>query len=172
MAEQQERSEMPNPRRRRSGRRGPGKPFGPGTNSHNGQVFRRGADVIPRGDIKSLYRLLMEDDGAIAAELLSYTPRAARKLPLRLQLGRAMLLGARSPRLAAILAEQIADRLEGKPVQKLHHQVPHATYFYQAGGPKPPQIEQAERLKAAEQGTPGTPASVLEVLPPPVERTS
>jgi len=27
--------------------------------------------VIPRGQIKSLYRALMEDDGAIAAELLS-----------------------------------------------------------------------------------------------------
>jgi hypothetical protein len=40
-----------------------------------------------------------------------------------------------------ILLEQVADRLEGKPVQQLPHQVPHATYFYRAGGPQPPETE-------------------------------
>jgi hypothetical protein len=122
---------------------GPGKPFEPGTNSHDGQVFRRGSDVIPRGAIKSLYQALMQDDGTIAAELLSYPPRIAQKLPLFLQLGRAVLIGARTPRLAAILMEQIADRLEGKPVQALRHELPHKTIFYRADGPKPPEVEDA-----------------------------
>jgi hypothetical protein len=91
----------------------------------------------------------MQDDGAIAAELLSYTPTAARKLPLRLQLGRALLLGARNPRLAAILIEQIADRLEGKAIQKLRHELPHTTIFYRAGDPKPPEVVAAEAAAAS-----------------------
>jgi hypothetical protein len=33
-----------------------------------------------------------------------------------------------------IVLEQIADRLEGKAIQKLRHEVPHANYFYKAGG--------------------------------------
>jgi hypothetical protein len=72
MAQQKERSVVPTARRRYGGG-GPGKPFAPGTNSHDGQVFRRGSDLIPRGDITSLYPVLMQDDGAIAIELLSYT---------------------------------------------------------------------------------------------------
>jgi hypothetical protein len=48
------------------------------------------------------------------------------------------------PRLAMILLEQIADRLEGRPVPMPQHQVPHATYFYRAGGPKPPEVEAAD----------------------------
>jgi hypothetical protein len=34
--------------------------------------------------------------------------------------------------------EQIGDRLEGKAIQKLRHELPHTTIFYRAGDPKPP----------------------------------
>jgi hypothetical protein len=55
--------------------------------------------VIPRGDITGLYRVLMQDDGEVAAELLGYPKKVVAKLPLRLQYGRALLLSARNPRL-------------------------------------------------------------------------
>jgi hypothetical protein len=48
-----------------------------------------------------------------------------------------------------ILVEPVADRLEGKPMQKLRHELPHTTYFYQADGPKPPEVEAAERAATA-----------------------
>jgi hypothetical protein len=116
----------------------------------------------------------MLDDGPIAQELLSYSQKAIANLPFRLQLGRALLQAARDPRRAMIVLEQIADRLEGKPVQKLRHDIPHATYSYEAGKPKPPEVEEAERRKAAEHGVRPAPASSLEVLapppPPPAER--
>jgi hypothetical protein len=40
--------------------------------------------------------------------------------------------------------EQVADRLEGRPVPKLQQPVPHATYFYKAGGPTPCEVESAD----------------------------
>jgi hypothetical protein len=40
--------------------------------------------------------------------------------------------------------EQVADRLEGRPVPKLQQPVPHATYFYKAGGPTPREVESAD----------------------------
>jgi hypothetical protein len=86
--------------------------------------------VIPRREITGLYRVLMQDDGEVAAELLGYPKKVVAKLPLRLQYGRALLLSARNPRLALLGMEQVADRLEGTPVQKLRHEVPHVTYFY------------------------------------------
>jgi len=79
----------------------------------------------------------MQDDGAIAAELLSYSKRKAAQLPLRLKIGRALLVGANNPRLPALLAEQIADRLEGSPVQKVKSEGSHTTVFYKAGDPLP-----------------------------------
>jgi hypothetical protein len=166
MAQQKERSVVPTARRRYGGG-GPGKPFAPGTNSHDGQVFRRGSDLIPRGDITSLYPVLMQDDGAIAIELLSYTAAAARKLPLRLQLGRAILNAAMNPRLGTIVAEHIADRLEGKAVQKPRHELPHTTYFYRAGDPVPPPVAAAEAARAKSAGdgvTSPVTASDLEAL--------
>jgi hypothetical protein len=50
---------------------------------------------------------------------------------------------ARDPHLTGLM-EQIADRLEGKPAQKLQQPVPHATYFYKAGGPTPREVEAAD----------------------------
>jgi hypothetical protein len=60
----------------------------------------------------------MNDDDDVAGELLSYPKKAVAKLPFRLQLARALLQAAQDPRRAMILLEQIADRLEGKPVQQ------------------------------------------------------
>jgi hypothetical protein len=98
-------------------------------------VFRRGRDLTPRGDVASIYRVLMNDDGPVAAELLSYPKKAVAKLPLRLQLARALLQAAQNPRRAMILLEQMADRLEGKPVQKVKTDSAHMTVFYKAGDP-------------------------------------
>jgi hypothetical protein len=76
----------------------------------------------------------MNDDGPVAAELMSYPKKALARLPFRIALARALLQAARDPRRAMIVLEQIADRLEGKAIQKLRHEVPHANYFYKAGG--------------------------------------
>jgi len=108
----------------------------PGQNSHTGEVFRRGPDHIPRGEIASLYRVLMVDDGPVAWELLSYSKKAVARLPFRLRLGRSLVLAARDPRHAPAILEQIADRLEGKPVPMLRPEIRHTTVFYNAAGPK------------------------------------
>jgi hypothetical protein len=46
----------------------------------------------------------------------------------------------------------MADRLEGKPVQKLRHELPHTTIFYRAGEPKPPEVVAAEAAASAGNG--------------------
>jgi hypothetical protein len=108
--------------------------------------------VIPRGEIAGLYRVLMQDDGEVAAELLGYAKKVVAKLPLRLQYGRALLLSARNPRLALLGMEQVADRLEGKPVQKLRHQLPHKTVFYRQGEPVPAEVVAAQAAASAGNG--------------------
>ena len=149
MAHRKEPSAVATPRRRRYGGGGPGKPFAPGTNSHDGQVFRRGSDVIPRGEITGLYRVLMQDDGEIAKELLSYTEAEVELLPWRLQLARSLLLAARDPRQAGLLLEQVGDRLEGRPVQKLRHELPHKTVWYRQGEPVPAEVVAAQAAAAS-----------------------
>jgi hypothetical protein len=52
--------------------------------------------------------------------------------------------------------EQIADRLEGKPIQKLRHELPHTTIFYRAGDPKTPEVVAAEAAAAEAAGVQAT----------------
>ncbi len=124
------------PRKRRYGGGGPGRPFRPGTNNHNSQVFRRGPDRIPRGTIDLLYRTILNDDGDLAAELLA--PKLKDKLlPFRRALARSLILAANDPRQALAAAETIACRLEGRPVQKFEAGVETCAVFYQQGDPPP-----------------------------------
>jgi hypothetical protein len=78
----------------------------------------------------------MNDDGEMTAELLAKKLHG-KILPPRHALARSITLGLNDVRLAMIVAERMADRLEGKPVQKLRHELPHTTIFYRAGDPKP-----------------------------------
>ena len=70
----------------------------------------------------------MNDDGEMTAKKLQ-----GKILPPRHALARSMILGLNDVRLAMIVAERMADRLEGKPVQKLRAEVPHTTIFWRAG---------------------------------------
>jgi hypothetical protein len=104
--------------------------------------------VIPRGTVALLYRSLMNDDGEMTAELLAKKLHG-KILPPRHALARSIILGLNDVRLAMIVAERMADRLEGKPVQKLRHELPHTTIFYRAGEPKPPEVVAAEAAAAS-----------------------
>jgi hypothetical protein len=86
----------------------------------------------------------MNDDGEMTAKKLQ-----GKILPPRHALARSMILGLNDVRLAMIVAERMADRLEGKPVQKLHHELPHTTIFYRAEEPKPPEVVAVEAAAAS-----------------------
>ena len=63
----------------------------------------------------------------------------AQDSSFRAQLARAMFDGVKeSPRVAVLVAEAIADRLEGRPIQKVEG-LPQAV-FYDASGPTPPGV--------------------------------
>src|SRR5216110_1146473 len=76
----QARSPVKGVRRRSGGNYGNGKPFKPGTNSHNGEVHRRGPDLIARGTVSSLYRAVLDDNGTLEASLVGDTRLRARLL--------------------------------------------------------------------------------------------
>ena len=59
----------------------------------------------------------MNDEGDLAQELLAI-PADAR-VPLRTALARSLLLSANDPVRTLGVAETVADRLEGQPVQKV-----------------------------------------------------
>jgi hypothetical protein len=112
-------------RRRKTG----GRDFRRGENSHaGGGVFRRGPDRIPRGAVETLYRALLDDDGALASPI--GTPTEA--WPMRAQLARALYAAVERPRLAPIVADRISIRLEGRP-PPIHPLVPRrVTTFVEA----------------------------------------
>ena len=123
------------PRKRRGGNHGNGErtQFKSGTNSHDGTVFRRGPDVLERGSVLGIQRALLNDeDGALADEV-----RKSKNRTLRILLAQAFLLAAEDPRLALLLAVDLRDGLEGKPVQTIRTQVSRQTIIYRAGDPPP-----------------------------------
>ena len=89
------------------GRKTGGRDFKPG---ENGGV-RRGPDRIPRGSVKALYQHFMESDDV---EILYASIRKA----------------AADPRLALHLAQNIADRLHGRPTQAIEVQAKRETIFH------------------------------------------
>ena len=102
---------------------GKGRPFAPGQNSHDGTVHRRGKDLYPR-KMGLFYQCLLEDDGSMAKEI-----KRDKSGRLLARLGRSYLKAADDPRLALMLSEMFADRLEGKPVQLVHVQERRTTIF-------------------------------------------
>ena len=118
-----------------------GRPFKPGTNSHDGTVYRRGPDILPRGAVRRLYDWFLNDDGGMAAAI-----KHDRSGSPRVVLMQSLLKAAEKPGLALHLAEMLADRLEGKPVQSVHVQ---------------------ERRTPIFQGPPGESPSGAPTTPPP-----
>jgi hypothetical protein len=149
--------------RKRAKRRqaGPGKPFLPRQNSHDGTVFRRGPDLIPRATISAIYREVLEDDGSLAAEVFA---KGVEKqvLPFRVAAARSLMLMAKSPKLVAVACEAIADRLEGRPKVKIETEEWPQVVFYREGQ-KPPWLtdDPPARLPAA------GPEPSVEIAPPP-----
>ena len=132
----QARSPVKGVRRRTGGNHGNGKRFKPGTNSHDGKVHRRGPDRIPRGNVTSLYRTVLDDDGTLLRSI-------AKDPSFRAKLMRGLFRCAEdteNPRNAVFVAESIADRLEGRPTQKVEAVNFPQAVFYRAGDPLPPGI--------------------------------
>jgi hypothetical protein len=112
------------------GGRGPGRRFRKGHNAHGEEVFRRGPDLIPRGSIDLLFRTLLDDDGGLERELKRYTS-------FRHQLAHGFFRAAEHPRTAILVADRIADRLEGKPTRRTEKRDIRHTIIYKAGDPPP-----------------------------------
>lgn len=115
---------------------GNGEHFQPGQNSTTGEVHRRGPDLIPRGSIKLLYTTLLNDDGTVARSLAREAAAYKKRkepLPLRVQLAVSLLKASTSPGAAMALSEQLADRLEGRPTQRVISTIAKRTIFYKSG---------------------------------------
>jgi hypothetical protein len=111
--------------------------FPRGQNSHDGVVFRRGPDIIPRGSVVGLLRAVWDDDGDLAQELLSLN---GAKLPYRAPVARAFILAANDvehPLIAIASVERMADRLDGRPKQATETRPQRVTIMYRRGDPPP-----------------------------------
>jgi hypothetical protein len=97
------------------GGRGPGRRFRKGHNAHGDEVFRRGPDLIPRGSVDLLFRTLLDDDGGLKREL-------KRHRTFRHKLALGFFRAAEHPRTAILVADRIADRLEGRPTVRTEKQ--------------------------------------------------
>ena len=118
-----------------------GKAFAKGANSLNGEVFRRGVDLIPRGSVSSLYTMVLNDDGELARVLgrekgLKDQPARAA----RVMIAQSLLRAIRNPARILKALEQIGDRLEGTPVKKVETVGRRSVVFYNSAGPLPPQL--------------------------------
>jgi len=77
-----------------------GKPFQAGNNSHDGEIFQRGRDRIPRGNIPLFYKCILSDENET--------------------LYRQVIRGIRSdPRFALEFLERAGNRIDGLPVKKI-----------------------------------------------------
>ena len=94
-----------------------GRPFRTGSNSHTGEVFRRGKDQIPRGSTKLMLSIVQLDQRQAIYDGLSLIARSARTKPL------AFLK----------LIEMIGDRTEGKPTQRVEAAHRSVTVFMREG---------------------------------------
>jgi hypothetical protein len=92
--------------------------FKPGTNSHTGEVFRRGPDDIPRGNATLMLKTIAHDKRQDIYESLC-----------RL---------VKTPSGALAFTRELADRTEGKPTQKHEVAPARTTYFGPAPDPDEP----------------------------------
>lgn len=90
-------------RQRRTRAKTGGRDFAPGRNSHDGQVFRRGADNLPRGNITLMFRCILHDE---REALYQSIVREIR----------------RSGDFALTFLEKAGNRIEGLPVKKVETQ--------------------------------------------------
>ena len=124
--------------------------------------FRRGVDIIPRGSVSLMHKLLLEDDGTLAATLerearLKDSPARA----FRVRYLRSMLKGADKPGSALRIGAEIADRLEGRPVQKVETHRARTVIFYDASKPPPPElVGQGQTAASAAAEAPDEPTIV------------
>jgi hypothetical protein len=77
-----------------------GKPFQAGSNSHDGEIFQRGRDRIPRGNIPLFYRCILSDENET--------------------LYRQVVRGIRTdPRFALEFLERAGNRIDGLPTKRI-----------------------------------------------------
>lgn len=76
-----------------------GKPFEPGTNSHTGEVFRRGEDDLPRGNVTLMFKCILHDEREALYRAI------CRKI-------------RRDGDYALAFLEKAGNRIEGLPVKK------------------------------------------------------
>lgn len=129
--------------------------FQPGENSHTGERFVRGPDVLPRGSVSSLYRTILDDDGTLEASI-------ATDRSFRAEIARSFLRAARdteSARSGLYAIETIADRLEGRPVQKVEAVNFPQAVFYRQGDPVPAGVAAPETKAEPEQVALDAPAT-------------
>ena len=120
-------------------------------------MHQRGPDRIPRGTIISLYQAIRDDDGTLEASLrgeTSFRARAARAFFRAVD-------DVENPRVALLAIETLADRVEGRPVQKVEGLVLPQAVFYDASGPIP---------RGVTPPPPKTAAPVMETFEPAAPR--
>lgn len=123
---------------------------------------RRGPDVIPRGTAKLFYQTLLDSDAAIVAALIR-TRYRGQVMGLRDEVAASLVMALRDPKLAPQIFEEIASRLEGRPVQRVEQRAQHQTIFCKAGTPLPPGWEAVgatpTTLAGPEGGAPSGPSA-------------
>ena len=131
------------PKKRVGGNHGNGKKFQPGSNSHDGAVFRRGPDDIPRGSATLMFRVIPSDKRQAIYDSLC-------KL-------------VDTPRGALEFLREVADRTEGKPTQKHEVGPVRSTFFGPAPDPASAPLPGPPGPPGARALRPG-PASIAEVV--------
>jgi hypothetical protein len=98
-------------RRKREKPPGSGRDFQKGQNSHTGEIFKRGADMVPRGNMTLYFKCLYYD----VREALYQRHRR--------------IVSHGSDRAVLALSDMIADRIEGTPARKSHAPAAHRSTF-------------------------------------------
>jgi hypothetical protein len=104
-------------RRKREKPAGSGRDFPEGQNSHSGEPFQRGADLIPRGNGMLLLRIVFHDDRE------AWYRRCRR------------IVRKGSDRAFLALYDMYLDRTEGRPGRKGNPLTPHVSNVHHAGWP-------------------------------------
>lgn len=120
----------------------------PGANSHDGTVFRRGRDHIPRGSMRLMARVVQLDQREAIYEGLVHLTTTAKK----------------NPKVFLKAVEFLADRTEGKPTQHIVADHRRSTTFVLDGQAQPVSEGEAQAAVPPES-TPG-PVADLAQLPP------
>ena len=101
---------------------------------------------------------MLEDDGTL--EALAHDTKAKHKSArsFRVRAAQSLLKAADNPRLIARTLEQMGDRLEGRPVQKVETHRKRTVIFYEAGAP-PPELGRPSTAPLALAGSSSAPGA-------------